>query len=73
MTEKATKTLKIDAELHRQVKIRAAETKGTITQLVEVAIYLYLNEGGRAHNPVDAQTPNVPPAPLNPKDEDKLT
>jgi len=42
MAEKEVKTLKIDADLHQQLKVRAAETRKTITELVEAALRLFL-------------------------------
>lgn len=42
MAKKQTKTLKIDAELHHQLKMRAAETKRTINAIVEAALRLFL-------------------------------
>lgn len=35
-------SLDIDADLHRSVKIRAAEVRKTMTELVEAALRLYL-------------------------------
>lgn len=35
--------INIDAELHRRVKIRAAENTKTITEIVEAALVLYLD------------------------------
>lgn len=40
-----TKSLWIDAELHRELKMRAAETRRSIRDLAEVAIRLYLDGG----------------------------
>lgn len=36
----------IKDDLHRQVKIRAAETRKTVTEIVEAALVLYLNSRG---------------------------
>lgn len=35
--------LKVDSELHRQLKIRAAEVRKTMTELVEAALRLFLD------------------------------
>ena len=35
----------IKDNLHREVKIRAAETRKTVTELVEAALRLYLDGG----------------------------
>jgi len=45
-----TKSLWINAELHRELKMRAAETRRSIRDLAEVAIRLYLDGGPK--NPV---------------------
>ena len=39
------KSLWIDAELHHELKMRAVETRGSIRQLAEAAIRLYLDGG----------------------------
>jgi len=42
MSENELKNLKIDPELHRQLKIRAAETNKKIREVVEAALRLFL-------------------------------
>lgn len=42
---KEIKALLIDAELHYELKMRAAETRKTIKELVEAALRLYLDGG----------------------------
>lgn len=42
MDEDKKKLVKIDPELHRQAKIRAAEERKTLTEVVEVALRLFL-------------------------------
>lgn len=45
MTEPELRTINIDPELHHELKIRAAETRKTIKELVEAALRLYLDGG----------------------------
>ena len=59
MRKQGLKSINIDPTLHQQVKIRAAEEIKTITELVEAALVLYLDDRGGA--------------PSNPKDEGELT
>ena len=37
--------VRIESELHRQVKIRAAENRKTVAEIVEAALRLYLDGG----------------------------
>ena len=49
--EKPKKALKIDSELHRLIRIRAAETQVTITEIVEAALRLYLDTNSHKQVP----------------------
>jgi len=41
--EKEKKTLKIDKELHKKLKVKATEEETTLQELVEYALNEYLN------------------------------
>jgi predicted HicB family RNase H-like nuclease len=49
MRKRETRPLNInmDAELHRQTKIRAAEQRKSMTEIIEAALVLYLNQKGK--------------------------
>jgi len=43
MEKKSHVTIRINTDLHQQAKIRAAETRKTLTEVVEAALRLFLD------------------------------